>query len=200
MDQHELLQIAERQLPGACLGMMSLPPDLRLVLVRGEGSRVHDAAGREYLDYMLGSGPLLLGHAHPAVVEAVQRQAALGSTFFALNEPAIRLAEQLTLAVPCGEAVRFQTTGSEATFAALRLARAATGRDGVLKFEGGWHERHERNNDMKGAVNKAGLPPDRQTLQGRLLDFMRRLVRVPEHVISYFLHPWTQYAAPVELV
>jgi transposase len=56
------------------------------------------------------------------------------------------------------------------------------------------------NNDMKGAVNEAGLPPDRPTLQGRLSDFMRRLVRVPEHVISYFLHPWTQYAAPVELL
>jgi glutamate-1-semialdehyde 2,1-aminomutase len=73
----------------------------------------------------------------------VRRQAALGSTFFALNEPALRLAEQLALAVPCGEAVRFQTTGSEATFAALRLARAATGRDRVLKFEGGWHGGHD---------------------------------------------------------
>lgn len=56
------------------------------------------------------------------------------------------------------------------------------------------------NNDMKGAANEAGLPPDRPTLQGQLLDFMKRLVRVPEHVISYFLHPWTQYAAPVELL
>jgi transposase len=56
------------------------------------------------------------------------------------------------------------------------------------------------NNDLKGAVNEAGLPPDRPTLQGRLVDFMRRLVRVPEHVMSYFLHPWTQYAAPVELL
>src|SRR5262245_50104487 len=143
MDQHELLGIAERYLPGACLGMMSLPHELRMVLVRGEGSRVYDAAGREYLDYMLGSGPLLLGHAHPAVVAAVQRQATLGSTFFALNEPAILLAEHLARAVPCAEAVRFQTTGSEATFAALRLARAATGRDGVLKFEGGWHGGHD---------------------------------------------------------
>jgi glutamate-1-semialdehyde 2,1-aminomutase len=143
MDQDELLQIAERHLPGACLGMMSLPPDLRMVLVRGEGSRVYDAAGREYLDYMLGSGPLLLGHAHPTVVAAVQRQASLGSTYFALNEPAVLLAEQLVQAVPCGEAVRFQTTGSEATFAALRLARAATGRDRVLKFEGGWHGGHD---------------------------------------------------------
>jgi transposase len=56
------------------------------------------------------------------------------------------------------------------------------------------------NNDMKGVVNEAGLPPDQPTLQGRLVDFMRRLVRLPEHVISYFLHPWTQYAAPVELI
>jgi transposase len=56
------------------------------------------------------------------------------------------------------------------------------------------------NNDMKGAVNEAGLPPDRPTLRGRLCAFMRRLLRVPEHVISYFLHPWTQYAAPVELL
>jgi glutamate-1-semialdehyde 2,1-aminomutase len=143
MKQQELLEKAERYLPGACLGMMSLPPELRLVLVRGQGSKVYDADGREYLDYMLGSGPLLLGHAHPAVVEAVQRQAALGSTFFALTEPAILLAEQLVQAVPCGEAVRFQTTGSEATFAALRLARAATGRDKVLKFEGGWHGGHD---------------------------------------------------------
>src|SRR5437763_10715487 len=92
---------------------------------------------------MMGSGPLLLGHAHPEVVEAVQRQAALGSSFFALNEPAILLAEQLCEAVPCAEAVRFQTTGSEATFAAVRLARAATGRDRVLKFEGGWHGGHD---------------------------------------------------------
>jgi hypothetical protein len=123
--------------------MMALPPELRMVMVRGRGSRVYDAAGREYLDYVLGSGPLPLGHAPPQVVEAVQRQAALGSTYFALNEPAILLAEQIVQAVPCGEAVRFQTTGSEATFAALRLARAATGRDRVLKFEGGWHGGHD---------------------------------------------------------
>jgi glutamate-1-semialdehyde 2,1-aminomutase len=143
MTQHELLQTAERYLPGACLGMMHLPPDLRMVMVRGQGSKLTDAAGKEYLDYMLGSGPLLLGHGRPEVVQAVQQQVALGSTFFALNEPALRLAEKIVQAVPCGEAIRFQTTGSEATFAALRLARAATGRDTVLKFEGGWHGGHD---------------------------------------------------------
>jgi glutamate-1-semialdehyde 2,1-aminomutase len=143
MSQHDLLEAAERYLPGACLGMMVLPPDIRMVMVRGQGSRIYDDAGKEYIDYMLGSGPLILGHCRPEIVEAVQRQAAAGSTFFALNEPAIRLAEALVEAVPCGEAVRFQTTGSEATFAALRLARASTGRPKVLKFEGGWHGGHD---------------------------------------------------------
>ncbi len=141
--QRPLLEKAERYLPGACLGMMHLPADIRMVLVRGEGSKVYDAAGKEYIDYMLGSGPLLLGHSRPEIVAAVQRQAALGSTFFALNEPAILLAEKLVNAVPCGEAVRFQTTGSEATFAAIRMARAATGREKILKFEGGWHGGHD---------------------------------------------------------
>ena len=87
-DQQDLLDLADRYLPGACLGMMWLPPDLRMVMVRGQGSKVYDASGREYLDYMLGSGPLLLGHARPEVVEAVQRQAAAGSVRAKKVEPA----------------------------------------------------------------------------------------------------------------
>jgi glutamate-1-semialdehyde 2,1-aminomutase len=141
--QRELVDIAERYLPGACLGMMWLPPELRMVMVRGEGSKVYDAAGNEYIDCMLGSGPLILGHAHPAVVEAARSAVEQGSTYFALNEPAIRLAQKIVDAVPCGEAIRFQTTGTEATFAALRLARAFTARDKILKFEGGWHGGHD---------------------------------------------------------
>ena len=93
MNQSELLSKAERYFPGACLGMMTLPDDLRMVMVRGQGSKLYDAAGREYLDCMLGSGPLILGHARPEVVRAVQEQVALGSTYFALNQPAILLAE-----------------------------------------------------------------------------------------------------------
>jgi glutamate-1-semialdehyde 2,1-aminomutase len=92
---------------------------------------------------MLGSGPLLLGHGRPEVVEAVCRQVELGSTYFALNEPAIRLAEKIVGAARCGDAIRFQTTGSEATLAAIRLARSFTARDKVLKFEGGWHGGHD---------------------------------------------------------
>src|SRR5438045_346355 len=109
MDQAELLEKAERYLPGACLGMMSLPPDLRMVMVRGQGSKVYDAAGKEYLDYMLGSGPLLLGHGRPGVVEAVQHRAAAGWTSLARKKPAIRQREMIVGAVPGGEAIRLQT-------------------------------------------------------------------------------------------
>ena len=141
--QQEMLAAAERLFPGACLGMTALPRELRRVMVRGAGSKLYDADGNEYIDYVLGSGPLLLGHCRGEVVAAVERQVRLGSTYFSLNEPVIRLAEKVVEAMPCAEAVRFQTTGSEATFAALRLARAFTGRAKVLKFEGGWHGGHD---------------------------------------------------------
>jgi glutamate-1-semialdehyde 2,1-aminomutase len=179
MNQAELLAKARRYLPGGCLGMMPLPDDIHPVLVRGQGSRVYDANGKEYLDYMLGSGPMLLGHGRPEVVEAVQRQAALGSTFFALTEPAVQLAEQLVEAAPCGEAMRFQTTGSEATFAALRLARAFTGRDKTLKFEGGWHGSHDVG-QLSGAPSKpAAFPQAVPDCDGITLSAAREVLVAP---------------------
>ncbi|MGH7268096.1 MAG: aspartate aminotransferase family protein, partial [Candidatus Rokuibacteriota bacterium] len=139
----ELLATAARYLPGACLGQTALPPELAFVVDHGEGARLVDVRGRVYLDYVLGSGPLLLGHAPPAVVTAVQAQAAKGSTFHWLSEPAIRLAEEVCRAVPCAEQVRFVSTGTEATMFAGRMARAFTRREKILKFEGGWHGLHD---------------------------------------------------------
>jgi glutamate-1-semialdehyde 2,1-aminomutase len=139
----DLLAAARTILPGGCLGQNTLPPELSFVVARGEGARLVDLRGRTYLDYVLGSGPLLLGHAHPALVRAVQEQAALGSTFFWLSEPAIRLAEAVVQAVPCAEQVRFVSTGTEATMLACRMARAFTRREKILKFEGGWHGLHD---------------------------------------------------------
>lgn len=125
-------------LPWGAIGTQ-LPAGKSFVATHGAGSTIYDADGAAYLDYVLGSGPLILGHAHPAIVEAVTRQAALGSHFYALNAPAIELAERIVAAVPCAEKVKFASTGSEATGLALRLARAHTGRDKILKFEGGYH-------------------------------------------------------------
>ncbi|MBM3535093.1 MAG: aspartate aminotransferase family protein [Alphaproteobacteria bacterium] len=141
--QASLLERAEKAIPGAALGVFSLPEKQRVIIESGRGSEVVDADGKTYVDYLLSSGPLILGHAHPEIVAAVQKQAALGSTYYALNRPAIELAELIVDAVPCAEALRYQSTGSEATFSALRLARAATGRKLVLKFEGSFHGSHD---------------------------------------------------------
>jgi glutamate-1-semialdehyde 2,1-aminomutase len=125
--------------PGGSLGEYDLPPDLGVVLERGEGTTVWDTDGRAFLDFTMGWGSVLLGHAHPAVVEAVRRRAALGANFAYVSAPALALAEEIQRAVPCAERVRFCASGTEATAYAVRLARAFTGRPKVLKFEGAYH-------------------------------------------------------------
>jgi glutamate-1-semialdehyde 2,1-aminomutase len=136
--QQELLNHAET-LMGGSPGAFKLPPELAIVIDHGSGSKVYDVDGNEYIDYLMGSGPLLIGHAHPKVVEAVQRQASKGSTFYTLTEPSIELAERLVDAIPCAEMVKYVSTGTEATFHAMRIARTYTGKPKILKFEGGFH-------------------------------------------------------------
>ncbi|HEV8634377.1 MAG TPA: aspartate aminotransferase family protein [Chloroflexota bacterium] len=135
----ELRRRAKAVFAGGSPFMYDLPDEVNVVLERGRGSRVWDADGREWIDYHLGSGPLLIGHSHPGVVEAVKDQVERGSTFYYLNRPAIELAERVVEAVPCAEAVKLVSSGTEATFYALRIARAWTGRSKLLKFEGALH-------------------------------------------------------------
>ena len=87
-----------------------------VVIREGRGGRVWDDSCNEYLDFLLGSGPMLVGHAHPHITAAVQEQVAKGSTFFANNEAGVQLAEAIVDAVACAEKVRFLSSGSEATF------------------------------------------------------------------------------------
>jgi glutamate-1-semialdehyde 2,1-aminomutase len=108
-------------------------------LVRGAGPRVTDADGNDYIDYVLSWGALALGHAHPAVVEAVARQAALGTSFGAPTELETALAERIARAMPAVEMVRFVSSGTEAVMSAVRLARAATGRRKLIKLAGCYH-------------------------------------------------------------
>ncbi len=112
-----------------------------LFFSRASGSRIWDVDGNEYIDYVLGQGPMFLGHSHPTVVEAVQRGLAKGQLFAGQHEGEIELAELICEIVPCAEKVRFSSTGTEGIQAALRIARAATGRKRVVKCEGhydGW--------------------------------------------------------------
>jgi glutamate-1-semialdehyde 2,1-aminomutase len=106
---------------------------------RGVGARVTDVDGRSYLDFVGSWGPLILGHAHPAVVEAVVARARQGTSFGAPTSGEVELACQLTEAMPCVEQVRLVSSGTEATMAALRLARAATGRQAIVKLSGCYH-------------------------------------------------------------
>ena len=165
-DTHNaLISQAHRLLPGGSVGNVYDDTILR----RGTGSRVWDVSGNEYIDYLLGSGPMLCGHAHPRVVAAVREQIGQGTTFFATHELAIALAQQIVDAVSCAEQVRFTSTGTEATLYAMRTARTARGRDKILKFEGGFHGMNDYSLMSMFASGTAELPaaePDSAGLPG----------------------------------
>ncbi|HEY1241988.1 MAG TPA: glutamate-1-semialdehyde 2,1-aminomutase [Bryobacteraceae bacterium] len=108
-------------------------------IARGEGSHLHDVDGNEYIDYVGSWGPLLLGHRHPAVLAAIEKALAIGTSFGAPTEQEIELAAAICEAVPSIEMVRLVNSGTEATMAAIRVARGFTGRDLIVKFEGCYH-------------------------------------------------------------
>ncbi|WFE90993.1 aminotransferase class III-fold pyridoxal phosphate-dependent enzyme [Roseibium porphyridii] len=135
ISQKDWTDRAAKVLPAAGFG--NFEPGI--VIREGKGSRVWDEDGAEFIDYLIGSGPMLIGHGHPEVLEAVEEQLAKGLTFFTNNARGIELAEVLVEAVPCADQIRYVSTGGEADMYAMRLARAHTGRDKILKFEGGYH-------------------------------------------------------------
>src|SRR3989441_1371471 len=109
------------------------------VLVCGEGALVWNDAGRRYIDYVGAFGPLLLGHANRSVVEAIKNAAEAGGSFGVTGPGEVRLAQLIKTRMPSIERIRFVNSGTEAAMSALRVARAATGRDLIVKFEGGYH-------------------------------------------------------------
>lgn len=134
-EEQELLALAKRVLPAGTFGNFAA----EVIIREGRGGHVWDVSGREYIDYLLGSGPMYIGHNHPKVTEAVLAQVPKGTTFFANNEHGIHLAAAIVDAVPCVEQVRFVSSGSEADLYAMRLARAYRKRSKIVKFEGGYH-------------------------------------------------------------
>ncbi len=108
-------------------------------IARGEGAHIFDVDGNEYIDYVGSWGPLLLGHRHPAILAALERALAIGTSFGAPTEQEVELAEAIREAVPSLELVRLVNSGTEATMAAIRVARGYTGRDLMVKFEGCYH-------------------------------------------------------------
>ncbi|GAA5176248.1 glutamate-1-semialdehyde 2,1-aminomutase [Niveibacterium umoris] len=138
----ELFDRAQRSIPG---GVNSPVRAFRNVggtprfFARAQGSRLWDANGKAYIDYVGSWGPAILGHAHPDVIRAVQEKAALGLSFGAPTEIEVEMAETLCRLVPNLDMVRLVSSGTEATMSAIRLARGFTGRDAIVKFEGCYH-------------------------------------------------------------
>lgn len=124
----------------------------QVVMARGQGDRIFDVDGREYLDFHLSSGALVLGHAHPEVIAAIESQVRCGGNFGAMNESAVLLAERIIAGIPSVEMVKYVVSGTEATLHAIRMARAYTGRDLILRFEGAYHG----HLDMVSLSNKLG--------------------------------------------
>ena len=133
--QEEWRERASQVLPAAGFGNF----DPSIFISRGKGSRIWDESQTEYVDYLIGSGPMLLGHGHPEVLEAVFEQLPKGMTFFTNNSAGVELAEEICKAVKCAEQVRYVSSGGEADMYAIRLARAYTGKSKIIKFEGGYH-------------------------------------------------------------
>ncbi len=133
--QAEWAERARAVLPAGGFGNF----DPSIFIASGKGARVRDADGHEFVDFLIGSGPMLLGHGNAEVEEAVLRQIPQGMTFFANNTAGVELAEEICRAVPCAEQLRYVSSGGEADMYAMRLARAFTGRDKIVKFEGGYH-------------------------------------------------------------
>ncbi len=138
-----LYQRALKRLPGGVnspvRAMRSIGLAHPLFIASGNGSRIRDVDGNEYVDYVCSWGPLILGHAHPSVVEAITRAARDGTSFGAPTAGEVELAEQIADRFASIEMVRMTSSGTEATMSALRLARAVTGRSRVLKFAGAYH-------------------------------------------------------------
>ncbi|MDP6793921.1 MAG: aminotransferase class III-fold pyridoxal phosphate-dependent enzyme [Verrucomicrobiota bacterium] len=128
--------------PGGSNGEYGIPEGDAPVIERGHGCRVWDTDGREYLDMTMAWGAALVGHAHPKVLEAAAAAASKGANFAAVNRPMVELAERIADLSPCVERIRFVASGTESTMLCLRMARAATGRPKILKFEGAYHGQH----------------------------------------------------------
>ncbi len=178
----ELFERAKQLMPGGvnspvrAFRSVQLDP---LFIAAGRGSKIKDVDGNEYIDYVGSWGPLILGHAHPEVIEAVKKTAEKGTSFGAPTELEVRIAEKIIEMVPSVEMVRMVNSGTEATMSAIRLARGVTGRNKIIKFEGCYHG-HGDSFLIKagsgaltfGEPNSPGVPPSiaRETLTARFND------------------------------
>jgi len=159
-----------------------------LFFERANGSKIYDVDGNEYIDYVLGWGPLILGHNHPSVINAVKEQLNKAVIYGAQHELEIKLSEKLQQIIPCAELVTYNNTGSEAVLVAMRLARAYTGREKIVRFEGhyhGWTESIHVSSDFL-SLQEAGAreSPTGVLTRGQPKSVLRDIIVLPWNDLS----------------
>lgn len=165
MKSEDLFQKAQKVLPGGVDSPVRAYQPYPFFAVKGEGPRIYDVDGNSYIDYCLAYGPLVLGHAHPQVIGAVKKQLEEGTAYGVPTEKETELAKLVVDRVPCAEMVRFVNSGTEATMSAIRLARAFTDRNKIIKFEGSYHGAHDyvlvkSGSGAMGKPDSPGVPED----------------------------------------
>lgn len=193
----ELFEEAKKVLPGGVSSPVRAIKPYPFYTEHADGSKITDMDGNEYIDYVMGYGPLLLGHNHPAVKEAVIKQLSLGWLYGTPSEPEIKLAKEVTGLYPSIDMVRFVSTGTEATMGALRAARGFTGRNKFIKIEGGFHGAHDAalvkagsGATTLGTPDSAGVP----------LDFTKNTLQVPYNDIEAMTEAIESYKEDVAAV
>jgi len=157
MKSEELFNEAKNYLPGGVDSPVRAYKPFPFFANHGKGSKIFDVDGNAYIDYCLAYGPLVLGHANYKIISEVKKQLEQGTAFGVPAEKEIELAKLVIEKVPCAEMVRFVNSGTEATMSAIRLARAATGKKKIIKFEGSYHGAHD-SVLVKSGSGAVGLP------------------------------------------
>lgn len=161
------IEAADRFLPGGSLGGYVLPDDVRFVARSAHGGRLTSTEGREYVDFVCGSGANILAHDEPAIVDAVKNRIGEGIHFFGIvNDAAVEYAEVIVESIPCAERIIYTTTGSEATSYAMRIARAVTGKQKILKFEGAYHGNQDTAGFSQFPTKPSNYPLSRADFSG----------------------------------
>lgn len=162
-----LYEKAKKLMPGGVNSPVRAFEPYPFFTSHAKGSKLYDVDGNVYIDYCIAYGPLLLGHAHPKIIEAVKKQLEKGTMYGTPTDAEVKLAELVTNMVPCLEMVRLVNTGTEATMHAIRAARGYTGRDKIVKFEGCYHGAHDyvlvkagSGATTFGAPTSLGVPED----------------------------------------
>ena len=175
MNSKKLFKEAKEFLPGGVDSPVRAFKPYPFFAKKASGSKLYDVEGRSYIDYCLAYGPLVLGHAHPLVVEEVSKQLQIGSAYGVPTKKEIELAKLVVKKVPCAEMVRFVNSGTEATMSAIRLARAYTNKNKIIKFEGSYHGAHDYVlvKSGSGAAGKPDSPgvPEETTKKTILVPF-----------------------------